>query len=128
MAEEARDQLESQSLENGDQEEQVQEQETPEPDEEESEADNGPAQKRGRMITAAVVVVVVLAFVVVVVAGIFQWQERGSIKSDADQGANDPAPILWKDIVSKKAVPAPLGVTKAASKQSYLKERSPESK
>ena len=128
MPEEEKDQLESKSTETVEDEEQAEEQETPEPEEKDSEADNGLTKRRGRLITAVVIAVVVLSFVVVIITGIVQYLERGAAKGSEYQGTNDPAPMLWNDMVGKKDVPTPLGVPKSAGKQFYLKERSTEAK
>jgi hypothetical protein len=79
------------------------------------------AQKRGRMIAAGVVATVILAVVAVVVAGIFQFTAGWLIKCPGDLPVNDPAPILWKDVVNKETQKAPLGVPDKLAKQAAWK-------
>lgn len=79
------------------------------------------AQKRGRMVGAGVVAAVILACIAVVVAGIFQFTAGWFIKCPADLPVNDPAPILWKDVTSKRAESAPLGVPTSLAKSASWK-------
>ena len=79
------------------------------------------AQKRGRMVAAGVVAAVILAGIAVVVAGIFQYTSGWLIKCPSDLPVNDPAPILWKDVTTKRAESAPLGVPTSIAKNAAWK-------
>lgn len=68
------------------------------------------AQKRGRMVAAGLIASVILSVIAVTVAGIFQLTSGWLIKCPTDLPVNDPAPILWKDVESREAKSAPLGV------------------
>ncbi|MFH1115517.1 MAG: hypothetical protein V1792_16535 [Pseudomonadota bacterium] len=75
------------------------------------------AQKRGRMVAAGFIASVILAVIAVTVAGIFQFTSGWLVKCPSDLPVNDPAPILWKDVESKEAKSAPLGVPEDLMKQ-----------
>ncbi len=79
------------------------------------------AEKRGRMIASGMVVAVVVGVIAVAVAAIFQLTSTWLIKCPQDLSVNDPAPILWSDVVSAKSKEAPLGVPKKLAKESSLK-------
>ena len=79
------------------------------------------AEKRGRMVAAGVIAAVVLSVIAVVVAGVFQFTAGWFIKCPGDVPVNDPAPILWNDMVTKKEIPAALGVPKDLAKEVSLK-------
>lgn len=79
------------------------------------------AEKRGRMIATGMVVGIGVSLIAVAVAAIFQVTSTWLIKCPADLSVNDPAPILWSDVVSDKAKQAPLGVPKELVKETSLK-------
>ena len=66
--------------------------------------------KRGRLISAAVIATIILSFIAVSVFGIFQLTTRMMVVCPRDLPVNDPAPILWQDIVSDQVREARLGV------------------
>ncbi|MCX5861502.1 MAG: hypothetical protein WCG29_00515 [Desulfomonile sp.] len=74
---------------------------------EKSSADN---DKRGRVVVAGLMATVILAVVALLVAGIFQLTTRWLIVCPKELPVNDPAPVLWKDVVSDKVSPKTLGV------------------
>ena len=67
-------------------------------------------EKRGRMIMAGLVAAVILSLIAVVVAGIFQVTSRWLITCPTDLPVNDPAPILWQQLVSGTTASHPLGI------------------
>ena len=83
--------------------------------------DNEIAEKRGRMVAAGVIATVVLSVIAVVVAGVFQFTAAWFMSCPGDLPVNDPAPILWNDIVTKKEAPPALGVPKDLAKEVSLK-------
>ncbi|MDQ7781327.1 MAG: hypothetical protein RDU20_00515 [Desulfomonilaceae bacterium] len=91
---------------------------TPVPDEIKN---NHIAQKRGRMVAAGVIASVILAVIAVAVAGIFQLTSGWLIKCPSDLPVNDPAPVLWKSLVSDDVASASLGVPKELMEQARWK-------
>lgn len=68
------------------------------------------SSRRGRMITAGLLATVVLALIAILVSGIFQVTSRWLIVCPQDLPVNDPAPILWQDVVEQGPRSAKLGV------------------
>lgn len=83
--------------------------------------DSGANDKRGRMIIAGMVATVILAVIAVVVAGIFQLTSKWLLVCPSDLPVNDPAPVLWKDVVSDKAVTRGIGVPEKLLSQAALR-------
>jgi hypothetical protein len=81
---------------------------------------DGSADKRGRLISAAVIATIILSFIAVSVFGIFQLTTRMMVVCPRDLPVNDPAPILWQDIVSDQVKGARLGVPEKVT-DVYLK-------
>lgn len=86
----------------------------------EDHGNNGLAEKRGRLISAAVIATIILSVIAVSVFGIFQITSKMLIVCPQDLPVNDPAPVLWQDIVSDKTKIAKLGVSDKLSSV-YLK-------
>lgn len=91
------------------------------PKAEEKPADNHIAEKRGRMITSGIVAAVLVSVIAVAVAAIFQLTSTWLIKCPQDLSVNDPAPVLWSDLISEKDKRAPLGVPEKLAKESSFK-------
>ncbi len=89
--------------------------------EEEVLTNNHIAQKRGRMVAAGVIAAVILSGIAVGVAGIFQFTAARLMSCPQDLPVNDPAPILWKDVVETKGPNASLGVPAKLAKEVALK-------
>jgi len=77
--------------------------------------------RRGRMITAGLLATVVLAVIAILVSGIFQLTSRWLIVCPRDLPVNDPAPILWQDVLSQEPTSAKLGVPKMVASQAGFK-------
>jgi hypothetical protein len=83
--------------------------------------------KRGRMVAAGLVATVAVALIALLVAAIFQVTSRWLITCPTDLPVNDPAPILWKAMLSEKVGPYGLGVSGDVLKEAGLKEAESES-
>lgn len=83
------------------------------------------AAKRGRMVATGLVTAVILTIIAVIVAGIFQITSRLFIPCPQDLPVNDPAPILWRNIVSPQATPQSLGISDKIAGEVKLKEAPP---
>ena len=68
------------------------------------------AEDRGRMIAAGLIAAVIVSGVAVLVAGIFQVTSRWLIPCPTDLPVNDPAPVLWSEMISDKTTARSLGV------------------
>jgi hypothetical protein len=68
------------------------------------------AEDLGRMIAAGLIAAVILSGIAVLVAGIFQITSRWLIPCVTDLPVNDPAPILWSEMISDKTTAKSLGV------------------
>lgn len=97
----------------------VEEEETAEAREEP--AGNGLAEKRGRMVVAGVLAAIILSVVAVVVAGVFQLTAKGMVLCPKELPVNDPARVLWQEVVSQQSVTKPLGVPETLLSQTKLK-------
>ncbi len=86
---------------------------------------NGLAEKRGRMIVAGMLVAIIASVIVVVVAGVFQLTYRGMIVCPKELPVNDPAKVLWQEIVAQQDARKSLGVPEALLSQTKLKVPSP---
>jgi len=84
-------------------------------------------QKRGRMIVGGLVATVVVSLIALLVAAIFQVTSRWLITCPTDLPVNDPAPILWKAMVSESATPGRLGVPGDMLKDAGFKGDNPQS-
>ncbi len=71
---------------------------------------NNLSARRGRMITAGLLATVVLAVIAILVSGIFQLTSRWLIVCPKDLPVNDPAPILWQNVVAQESKSAKLGI------------------
>lgn len=78
--------------------------------------------KRGRMVAAGLVATVAVALIALLVAAIFQVTSRWLITCPTDLPVNDPAPVLWKAMLSEKVGPYGLGVSGEVLKEAGLKE------
>jgi len=87
---------------------------------------DSPAEKRGRMVVAGLVATVVVSFIALLVAAIFQVTSRWLITCPTDLPVNDPAPILWKAMVSESATPFRLGVPGDMLKDAGFKGDNPQ--
>ncbi|MBI4963081.1 MAG: hypothetical protein HY913_07390 [Desulfomonile tiedjei] len=96
------------------------EQPSPEPD--------ASAENRGRLILAGLVATAILSCIAVLVAGTIQLTSRWLIVCPTDLPVNDPAPILWDQMVSGKAASASLGVTEKLAFEVRFKGSLPEEK
>jgi hypothetical protein len=83
--------------------------------------------KRGRMVAAGLTATVAVALIALLVAAIFQVTSRWLITCPTDLPVNDPAPVLWKAMVSEKVAPSGLGVSGDVLKETGLKEAESES-
>ncbi|MBI4963391.1 MAG: hypothetical protein HY913_08940 [Desulfomonile tiedjei] len=84
-------------------------------------------EKRGRMVVAGLVATVVVSFVALLVAAIFQVTSRWLVPCPTDLPVNDPAPILWKAMLSEKVPPYQLGVSGEMLKDAGFKGEKPDS-
>jgi hypothetical protein len=71
---------------------------------------DSPAEKGGRMVVAGLVAAVVVSLIALLVVAIFQITSRWLVTCPTDLPVNDPAPILWKAMVSENMPPHKLGV------------------
>ena len=71
---------------------------------------DSPDEKRRRLVVGGLVAATILSLVAVLVAGIFQLTARWLIQCPQDLPVNDPSPVLWKEMISDKAVNQPLGI------------------
>ncbi|MGC8906378.1 MAG: hypothetical protein ACP5M0_02930 [Desulfomonilaceae bacterium] len=91
--------------------------ETPSP----KSSNNHLAERRGRMITAGLLATVILAVIAILVSGIFQLTSRWLMVCPKDLPVNDPAPILWQDVVAQEPKPAKLGAPEKLASQVLFK-------
>lgn len=82
------------------------------------------AAKRGRMVATGLGAAVILSVIAVIVAGIFQVTSKLLIECPTDLPVNDPAPILWRNIVSPQATQQSLGISDKIAGEVKLKEAS----
>lgn len=66
--------------------------------------------KRSRLISASLMTVMIVSLVSVFVFGIFHVTGRLWKVCPAEIPINDPAPVLWQDIISEQIKSAKLGV------------------
>ena len=78
--------------------------------------------KRGRVVAAGLVATVAVALIALLVAAVFQVTSRWLITCPTDLPVNDPAPVLWKAMLSEKVGPYGLGVSGEVLKEAGLKE------
>jgi len=71
---------------------------------------HGLSEKRGRLVAAGMVATVVVALVALAVAGIVQLTSKWLVVCPTDLPVNDPAPILWKTVVTDDVKAQSLGV------------------
>jgi len=67
--------------------------------------------------------VVIISVITLLVAAIFQLTSRWVIVCPSDLPVNDPAPILWKGMVSESVPPQPLGVPEKLTGEAGYKQR-----
>jgi hypothetical protein len=82
---------------------------------------NGLAEKRGRMIVAGMLVAIIVSVIVVVVAGVFQLTYRGMVLCPKELPVNDPARVLWQELVLQQDARKPLGVPETLLSETKLK-------
>ncbi|MEW6529630.1 MAG: hypothetical protein AB1473_02265 [Thermodesulfobacteriota bacterium] len=85
--------------------------------------ENALAEKRGRMVVGGAVSVVIISVIALLVAAIFQLTSRWLMVCPSDLPVNDPAPILWKGMVSETVQPQPLGVPEKLSGEAGYKQQ-----
>ena len=68
------------------------------------------AEHRGSMIAAGLIAAVIVSGIAVLVAGIFHLTSRWLILCPTDLPVNDPAPILWSEMISDQTTAKSLGV------------------
>ncbi|MFZ5865387.1 MAG: hypothetical protein ACOYXY_05875 [Thermodesulfobacteriota bacterium] len=85
--------------------------------------ENALAEKRGRMVVAGAVSVVIISVIALLVAAIFQLTSQWLMVCPSDLPVNDPAPILWKGMVSESVSPQPLGVPEKLTGEAGYKQR-----
>lgn len=73
--------------------------------------ENQVTEKRARLVSAGLIAAVVLSLIAVAVAGIFQLTLKWMIVCPTDLPVNDPAKVLWQEVVSEKDISKPLGVS-----------------
>ena len=93
------------------------------PEEAHSVKDNALAEKRGRVVVAGAVSVVIISVIALLVAAIFQLTSRWLVVCPSDLPVNDPAPILWKSMVSESVQPQPLGVPEKLTGEAGYKQQ-----
>lgn len=81
---------------------------------------NHVAEKRSRLISASIIAVIIISVISVSVFGIFQLTSKLLVVCPFEVPINDPAPVLWQDIVSEQTKSARLGVPEKIS-DVYLK-------
>jgi hypothetical protein len=69
-----------------------------------------PEEKSRRAVVAGLMVAAVLSLVAVLFGGVFQLASRRLVKSPKEPPVSERSVTLWKDLISDKAVPRPLGV------------------
>ncbi|MBI5248913.1 MAG: hypothetical protein HY912_05410 [Desulfomonile tiedjei] len=89
---------------------------------------NSVAEKRGRMVATGVIAAAILSVIAVVVSGIFQLTAKWMIVCPTDLPINDPAKVLWQEVVSEKDQSKTLGVSGALVQETRFKGPSPEAK
>lgn len=82
-------------------------------------------ENQGRMIKAGLIAAIILSGIAVLVAGIFQLTSRWLITCPTDLPVNDPAPILWSDLISDRVTPTSLVVPKGVAMEVWLKAIGP---
>jgi hypothetical protein len=97
-----------------------------EPEEPPVEKDS-PTEKRGRMVVAGLVATVGVCLIALLVAAIFQLTSRWLVECPTDLPVNDPAPILWKAMVTENVPPHQLGVSGEILKEAGFKRDKSES-
>lgn len=80
--------------------------------------------RRARMIIGGLMATVILAVIAILVSGIFQLTSRWLMVCPKDLAVNDPAPILWQDVVTERAKSAKLGVPEELVTQAAFKSGS----
>jgi hypothetical protein len=93
------------------------------PEEAQPVKENALAEKRGRMVVGGAISVVIISVITLLVAAIFQLTSRWVIVCPSDLPVNDPAPILWKGMVSESVPPQPLGVPEKLTGEAGYKQR-----
>lgn len=71
---------------------------------------NHEVEKRSRLISASIIAVIIISVISVSVFGIFQLTSKFLVTCPFEIPINDPAPILWQDIISEQTKSARLGV------------------
>ena len=131
MGEEEKDQGQQGDAETAEPQEPRVQEESPagsEPAVEQEAPNNHLALKRGRMVAAGLVAAVILSLIAVAVAGIFQFTSQLLMPCPKDLAVNDPAKVLWTDVVSDGQKPASLGVPENLAKKVSLKTKPAASK
>ena len=82
---------------------------------------NGIAARRGRLVASGIIVAAVGTVIAVGVAAIFQITSMWLVKCPKDVPINDPARVLWSDVLSDHVKKAPLGVPEKLAKETSLK-------
>lgn len=85
-----------------------------------SDTANHEVEKRSRLISASIIAVIIISLISVSVFGIFQLTSKFLVACPFEVPINDPAPVLWQDIISEQTRSARLGVTEKMA-DVYLK-------
>jgi hypothetical protein len=89
---------------------------------------NHVAEKRGRMIATGIIAGVILSVIAFVVAVGFQATVKYMTTCPTDLPVNDPAKVLWQEVVSSKDESKSLGVSKALLTETRFKGLAPDGK
>ncbi len=71
---------------------------------------NHVVEKRSRLISASIIAIIIISVISVSVFGIFQLTSKLLVVCPFEVPINDPAPVLWQDIISEQTKSAKLGV------------------
>ena len=82
--------------------------------------ENHVSDKRSRLISASITATIIISVISVSVFGIFQLTTKWRKVCPAEIPVNDPAPVLWQDIISEQIKSAKLGVPEKVT-DIYLK-------
>lgn len=80
-------------------------------------------EKRGRLVTAGLLATVAVALVALAVAGIVQLTSRWLAVCPTDLPVNDPAPVLWKAVVTDDVKVQSLGVPEKLLGEARFKQQ-----
>ena len=87
--------------------------------------ENEVTEKRGRLVAAGLIAAAVISVISVLVAGIFQLTIKWMTVCPTELPVNDPAKVLWQEVVSEMDMSKPLGVSGPLVAETKFKGYSP---